>query len=78
MPGVSYVQSAVAYYGVAGRSGGSLPCAFGTPNAERGIGIAWITADSGAGPATCTDTQGNVWYEFPGYFTNSGFSTLYV
>jgi hypothetical protein len=77
MPGLTWVQSNVAYYGVSG-SGGNLPCAFGSANAERNIGIAWITADSGAGPATCTDTNGNVWYEFPGYFTNSGFSTLYV
>ena len=76
MPGVTYVQSVVAY--VAGTGSLTLSCTFGLPNTERNIGIAWITADEGAGPSGCTDTNGNVWYDLPGYFTNFGYSKLYV
>jgi hypothetical protein len=77
MPVTYANNSGVAYYGVAG-SGGSLPCAFTHPNSDSNIGIAWITADEGYGPAGCTDSNGNIWRGFPGYFTNFGFSTLYV
>ena len=77
MPGITFVQANVAYYGVAG-SGGALPCAYGSPNVAGNIGIAWVTADAGAGPASCTDTKGNTWYGLRGYFTNSGFSTGFV
>ena len=77
MPGVTFVQANVAYYAVAGAAL-ALPCAFPSNNTARNIGIAWITADTGSGPSGCTDTNGNVWYGLPGYFSNFGYSTLFV
>jgi hypothetical protein len=77
MPGLIPVQANVAYYGVAGAAN-ALACAFTNPNVSKNIGIAWITSDTGAGPSGCTDTLGNIWYALPGYFSNGGYSTLFV
>ena len=77
MAGVTPVQDAVAYYGSSG-SGGSLPCTYTSPNVSGNIGIAWLTADKGAGPSGISDTQGNSWLPFQGTFTEEGYSTLWV
>jgi len=77
MSGVTPVQSAAAYYGSAG-SGGNLPCSYGSPNTANNIGVAWVTADKGAGPSGLSDTQGNTWFYFQGTFTNGGYTTFWV
>jgi len=74
---ISYVQSNTSFYAASG-SGGDLPCAYDISNTIGNIGIAWLTADKGAGPSGCTDSQGNTWRSFGGYFTNSGYATLFV
>lgn len=71
------VQSNVAYYGVAG-SGGNLPCDFDEPNTQGNIGIGWVTADKGFGPSGIADENTNTWKSLQGYFTNVGYSTLFV
>ena len=77
MPGLTWVQSNVAYYGVSG-SGGNLPCAFASNNTQGNIGIAWISQDSSTPSSGVTDTNGNVWYQFPGYYSNFGNSEVWV
>ena len=75
---VTYANNhGIAYYGISG-SGGSLPCAYDSANVAGNIGMAWLTANEGAGPSGLTDTYSNVWYPFAGYFTNFGYSTIWV
>ena len=77
MPGITYVQSNVAYYGVAG-SGGNLPCAFLSANIKGNIGIAWIVTDDSTTTSGITDSNGNTWYQLPGLYTNLGNSEFWV
>src|ERR1700690_16296 len=77
MSGLTYVQSNVAYYGIAG-SGGNLPCTFGAPNTQNSIGIVWISNDDSTPASGVTDSNGNFWYRMPGYYSNFGNSEVWV
>lgn len=77
MPGLGFVQANVAYYSVAG-SGGNLPCAFTSHNIQGNIGIAWVANDDSSTPSGVTDTQGNTWYQMPGFSSNVGCSNIWV
>lgn len=75
----AYLDSFAAYYGVDGAAD-ALPVDIVVPAVALGsvLGIVWVTADTGAGPSLPTDPY-NTWVQMPGgYFTNSGYSTLFV
>jgi hypothetical protein len=67
MPGATYYQSTVAYYGVAG-SGGNLPVTWTHANIAADIGLACFISTNGTGPSGVpTDGNSNLWYPEPAF-----------
>ena len=79
MPGVVPYQANAASAGTGGFPGSvNLSCAYTNPNIAGNIGIAWVTTDDSSAPAGLTDTNGNLWYPYPGFNTNLGTQSLFV
>jgi hypothetical protein len=74
---MTFYQSKVAYYGVAG-SGGNLPAVFTSANGAGNIGLAWIVTDDATTTSGITDSQSNTWKRCPGYYSNTGNSEFWI
>jgi hypothetical protein len=80
MSGVAIVQSSSTNYVTSGLID-VITWPFTLPNTAGNIGLAWITSDDAGGLSVSnpvTDSQGNIWEEFPGIQLNTQFSLIYI